>query len=53
MIAGFAVAAAHPGNGIIVKPDGSVITGDAVGNGVWLFRNGKQPVRLVTSFHCH
>jgi len=48
-----AVSVAHPGNGIVVLEDGSVLTGDAVRNGIWLFKPGKQPQRLATSFHCH
>jgi len=45
--------AAHPGNGIVVLADGRVLTGDAVGNGTWLFEAGKPPRRQVRDFHCH
>lgn len=50
---GICLAVGHPGNGIVVLHDGSVVTGDAVRNGIWLFKPGKQPQRLATSFHCH
>ena len=46
-------AAPHPGNGIVVLPNGSVITGDAVRNGIWKFSPGRAPERIVSSFHCH
>lgn len=46
-------AAAHPGNGIVVLPSGSVITGDAVRNGVWKFVKGRRPEQIASSFHCH
>lgn len=44
---------AHPGNGIAVLPDGSVITGDAVGNSVWRFKAGAPPEQILANFHCH
>lgn len=46
-------ALAHPGNGIVVLPNGSVITGDAVRNGIWKFTPGRVPEKIVSSFHCH
>lgn len=50
---GVSLAACHPGNGIVVLEDGSVVTGDAVRNGIWLFKPGTAPQRLATEFHCH
>jgi len=44
---------AHPGNGLAVLPDGSVITGDAVNSAVWRFRAGAAPERILSDFHCH
>lgn len=44
---------AHPGNGIVALGFGRVLTGDAVGNGVWLFELGKPPKRQTDHFHCH
>lgn len=46
-------ASGHPGNGIVALADGRVLTGDAVGNGVWLFEEGKAPKRQTSDFHCH
>jgi hypothetical protein len=47
------LAGAHPGNGIVVLPDGSVITGDAVGSNVWRFRSGAAPELVISNLHCH
>lgn len=47
------LCSAHPGNGIVALEDGRIITGDAVGNGIWIFEEGKAPRRLVRDFHCH
>ncbi len=44
---------AHPGNGIVVLADGSIITGDAVGSAVWQFRVDAPPKKLISDFHCH
>lgn len=43
----------HPGNGIVALSADSVLTGDAVGNGIWRFTKGKPPERLASKFHCH
>lgn len=48
-----ATGIAHPGNGIVVLDDGSVLTGDAVGNGIWLFREGRTPELVIRNLHCH
>jgi len=49
------LASAHPGNGIVALSENSVLTGDAVHNGLWRFEVGKAPVKLtgVVRFHCH
>jgi hypothetical protein len=47
------LAQAHPGNGIVALPDGRILTGDAVGNGVWLFQAGSSPRLILADFHCH
>ena len=44
---------AHPGNGILVLPDGSVITGDAVGSKIWRFKKGALPEVVIPHLHCH
>jgi hypothetical protein len=46
---------AHPGNGIIALSATSVITGDAIHNGIWKFQLGKNPNKLTggATFHCH
>jgi len=54
MMAGLAMCVtAHPGNGIVALSAKSVVTGDALHNGVWKFEVGKAPVKLVERFHCH
>jgi hypothetical protein len=48
-----AITAAHPGGGIVALDDNSVVVGDPTGNGVWLFKKGRDPVMILKHFHCH
>ncbi|GMV90055.1 MAG: hypothetical protein AMXMBFR81_29850 [Chthonomonas sp.] len=47
-----ALVLAHPGGGIVALGPDRVLTGDAVGNGVWLFGT-SPPTRQLSDFHCH
>ncbi|MBS1713084.1 MAG: hypothetical protein JST30_01970 [Armatimonadetes bacterium] len=54
VLAGSALfAGAHPGNGIVALSATSVLTGDALHNGIWRFEAGVKPKKLVDRFHCH
>ncbi|HRK20527.1 MAG TPA: hypothetical protein PLX06_01880 [Fimbriimonadaceae bacterium] len=48
-----AIAAPHPGNGIIALSARQAITGDAVGSRLLRFDQGKTPYPLSSDFHCH
>ncbi len=49
------VSSAHPGNGIVALTENSVLTGDAVHNGLWRFERNKAAVKVTggVRFHCH
>lgn len=47
-----ALVLAHPGGGIVALGPDRILTGDAVGNGVWLFGTSR-PTRQLSDFHCH
>lgn len=50
----FGPSIAHPGNGIVALSADVVITGDAVGSGIWRFTKGvSRPERVAKDFHCH
>lgn len=48
-----AVAAAHPGGGLIALDANTVIFGDSMYNAVWRLEKGKKPRALVKNFHAH
>src|ERR1044071_1426545 len=48
-----AVAAAHPGGGLIALDANTVIFGDSMYNAVWRLEKGKKQQALVKKFHAH
>src|ERR687894_1420331 len=48
-----AVAAAHPGGGLIALDADTVVFGDSMYNAVWRLEKGKKPRALVKNFHAH
>src|SRR5215203_2929671 len=48
-----AVAAAHPGGGLIALDTNTVIFGDSMYNAVWQLEKGKKPQALMKNFHAH
>src|SRR5215203_615960 len=48
-----AVAAAHPGGGLIALDTNTVIFGDSMYNAVWRLEKGKKPQALMKNFHAH
>jgi hypothetical protein len=48
-----AVAAAHPGGGLIALDANTVIFGDSMYNAVWRLEKGKKPQALAKNFHAH
>jgi hypothetical protein len=48
-----AVAAAHPGGGLIAIDSNTVIFGDSMYNAVWRLEKGKKPQALIKKFHAH
>jgi hypothetical protein len=48
-----AVAAAHPGGGLIALDANTVIFGDSMYNSVWRLEKGKKPQALIKNFHAH
>jgi hypothetical protein len=48
-----AIAAAHPGGGLIALDANTVIFGDSMYNAVWRLQKGRKQQALVKNFHAH
>ena len=48
-----AIAAAHPGGGLIALDANTVIFGDSMYNAVWRLEKGKKQQALINKFHAH